>query len=172
MWQTKDEMKYENVKWKMWWYEEDFKCIIKLTRIQWIHVSIQWIHVIIQYGVKLTFVLHNQTIHLQLPITSQIQADTSRTTSYHRYPNPKSQSHPQPRIQSRTRTEANPRKLNIERQPDSIWNLRCRIHGCMKQADSRQQHRCGVTQLHDRHRTTATPTAAEPESKRVGDHVN
>ena len=23
----KDEMKCENVKWKMWWYEEDFKCI-------------------------------------------------------------------------------------------------------------------------------------------------
>ena len=40
MWQTKDEMKCENVKWKMWWYEEDFKCIMKLTRIQWIHVSL------------------------------------------------------------------------------------------------------------------------------------
>ena len=32
-------MKCENVKWKMWWYEEDFECIMKLTRIQWIYVS-------------------------------------------------------------------------------------------------------------------------------------
>ena len=40
MWQTKDEMKCENVKWKMWWYKEDFKCIMKLTRIQRIHVSL------------------------------------------------------------------------------------------------------------------------------------
>ena len=30
----------ENVKWKIWWYEEDFKCITKLTRIQWIYVSL------------------------------------------------------------------------------------------------------------------------------------
>ena len=40
MWQTKDEMKCENVKWKMWWYEEDFECIMKLTRIHWIAVSL------------------------------------------------------------------------------------------------------------------------------------
>ena len=26
----KDGMKCENVKWKMWWYEEDFECIMKL----------------------------------------------------------------------------------------------------------------------------------------------
>ena len=32
-----DEMKFENVKWKMWLYEEDFKCIMKLTKIQWIY---------------------------------------------------------------------------------------------------------------------------------------
>ena len=37
---TKDEMKCENVKWKMWWYEEDFECIMKLTRIQEMYVSL------------------------------------------------------------------------------------------------------------------------------------
>ena len=35
---TKDEIKCENVKWKMWWYEEDFKHIMQLTRIQWIQL--------------------------------------------------------------------------------------------------------------------------------------
>ena len=34
MWQTKDEMKCENVKWKMWWYEEDFECIMNLLRMK------------------------------------------------------------------------------------------------------------------------------------------
>ena len=29
MWQTKDETKFENVIWKMWWYEEDLRCIMK-----------------------------------------------------------------------------------------------------------------------------------------------
>ena len=40
MWQKKDEMKCENVKWKVWWYEEDFECIMKLRGIQWIYVSL------------------------------------------------------------------------------------------------------------------------------------
>ena len=40
MWQTKDEVKCENVKWKMWWYEEDFECIMKLTGIHWVPVSL------------------------------------------------------------------------------------------------------------------------------------
>ena len=35
MWQTKDEMKCENVNWKMWWYQEDFECIMKLTGINY-----------------------------------------------------------------------------------------------------------------------------------------
>ena len=32
MWKTTDEMKCENVKWKMWWYEEDFEGIVKLHK--------------------------------------------------------------------------------------------------------------------------------------------
>ena len=40
MWQTNYEMKCENVKWKMCWYEEDFECIMKLTGIHWIPVSL------------------------------------------------------------------------------------------------------------------------------------
>ena len=58
---TNDEMKCENVKWKMWWYEEDIECIMKLPtslfedeigvkliiiiiikRIQGIYVSLFW----------------------------------------------------------------------------------------------------------------------------------
>ena len=35
---TKDEMKCENVNWKMWWYEEDFECNMKLTRIQEMYI--------------------------------------------------------------------------------------------------------------------------------------
>ena len=31
---TKYEMKCENVKWKMWWYEGDFECILEMTAWQ------------------------------------------------------------------------------------------------------------------------------------------
>ena len=32
--QTKNDMNFDNMKWKMWWYEEDLECIMKLTEIQ------------------------------------------------------------------------------------------------------------------------------------------
>ena len=40
MWQTKDEIKCKNVKWNVWWYGKDFKCIIKLTSLNSIEINL------------------------------------------------------------------------------------------------------------------------------------
>ena len=42
MWQTKNEMNFDIMKWKMLWYEEDLECIMKLTEIP-THFEIQQI---------------------------------------------------------------------------------------------------------------------------------